>query len=94
MIKSIDRDKKGNVLLKIKWDVAVFIDWANVYKLGYIVITKDVKFLKVYNEELTVHIWKRKCDMDLEMELDAFRDVRKIRLLYISNGRWGYENFI
>ena len=40
-------------------------------KIGYTVITKPVKFIKVYNDDKTQVFNKRKCDFDLEIGLDA-----------------------
>ena len=46
-----------------------------IRQLGYEVVTKDVKFLKKYNEERTEYIWVRKCDFDLEIGLDCFEQL-------------------
>jgi len=55
-------------------------------KLGYIIVTKEVKFLKVYNEERTKFIWKRKCDFDLEIGLDAFELIDKFDSFIFFSG--------
>lgn len=55
-------------------------------KIGYVVITKDVKFLKVYDKNKTTFIWKRKCDFDLEMGLDAFELMQKFNSYIFFSG--------
>ena len=55
-------------------------------KIGYSVTTKPVKFLKVYNEEKTEFIWKRKCDFDLEIGLDAYESLDKFGSFIFFSG--------
>lgn len=42
-----------------------------VRKMGYFLATKKVKYLKIYDDTGGNFIWKRKCDFDLEIGLDA-----------------------
>lgn len=42
-----------------------------VKKMGYFLVTKKVKYLKIYDDTGKNFIWKRKCDFDLEIGLDA-----------------------
>jgi hypothetical protein len=39
--------------------------------MGYFLVTKKVKYLKIYDDTGSNFIWKRKCDFDLEIGLDA-----------------------
>lgn len=55
-------------------------------QVGYQVITKKVKFLKIYDEEKRNFIWKRKCDFDLEIGLDAFERLDKFNSFIIFSG--------
>lgn len=57
-----------------------------VRDIGYNVVTKDVKFLRVYNDERTTFIWKRKCDFDLELGLDAFKLTEKYESFIVFSG--------
>lgn len=57
-----------------------------VKRMGYFVVTKDVKFLKVYNDEHTSFIWKRKCDFDLEIGLDSFELLDRFRSFIFFSG--------
>ena len=46
-------------------------------KVGYKIVTKKVKFLKIFSEDGKSFFWKRKCDFDLEIGLDAFEKLKK-----------------
>lgn len=59
-------------------------------QVGYQVITKKVKFLKIYDEEKRNFIWKRKCDFDLEIGLDAFERLEKFSGFIIFSGDGDY----
>jgi len=67
-------------------------------KIGYTVITKDVKFLKVYNDEGSQFVWKRKCDLDLEIGLDAIELAESFETFIFFSGdgdfRTLYERLI
>lgn len=55
-------------------------------KIGYSVITKDVKFLKVYSDDMSKFVWKRKCDLDLEIGLDAMELVEDFKTFIFFSG--------
>jgi uncharacterized LabA/DUF88 family protein len=55
-------------------------------KIGYRVITKKVKFLKIYSENRQSFIWKRKCDFDLEIGLDCFEKLDKFDCFLFFSG--------
>lgn len=62
-----------------------------VKDIGYQVITKEVKFLKVYNDEGIEFIWKRKCDFDLELGLDALEAAEKYQSFVVFSGDGDYK---
>lgn len=53
-------------------------------KIGFKVITKPVKYLPIKNKDIT--IWKRKCDFDLEIGLDAFELAEKFDSFIFFSG--------
>lgn len=50
-----------------------FLDKIN--KIGYKLVSKEVKFIKVYDDVGKNFVLKRKCDFDLEIGLDCFENL-------------------
>lgn len=52
--------------------------------IGFKVITKLVKYLPVKDRDVVV--WKRKCDFDLEIGLDAFENIQRFDTFIFFSG--------
>lgn len=62
-----------------------------VKKLGYMVITKPVKFIKIFDDNGKKFISKRKCDFDLEIGLDTFELLDKYQSFIFLSGDGDYK---
>gem|GEM_PF-1512962 len=62
----------------------------NAKKTGYFVVTKEVKFIKIYDDDKKSFFWKRKCDLDLELGLDALEMSEKYQSFIILSGDGDY----
>ncbi len=55
---------------------------SNVKKIGFNVITKDVKYIKIKDTDIT----QRKCDFDLEIGLDCLENIDKYKTFVFLSG--------
>jgi len=69
---------------KIKIKSKEFLN--KVEKIGYNLITKDVKFIKIFDDVGKIFILKRKCDFDLEIGLDTMELVDKYDIFMFFSG--------
>lgn len=61
-----------------------FLD--KVKKIGYGLVIKDVKFIKIYDDKGKNFILKRKCDFDLEIGLDTMELVDNYQTFIFFSG--------
>jgi len=66
-----------------------FLD--KVKKIGYELITKDVKFIKIYDDIGKNFILKRKCDFDLELGLDTYELINNYQSFIFLSGDGDYK---
>lgn len=71
-------DKSGKFLKMVK-------------KIGYKLISKEVKFIKIYDETGKNYFLKRKCDFDLEIGLDCLEMVNKFHSFIFFSGDGDYK---
>ena len=55
---------------------------SNAKKIGFNVITKDVKYIKIKDTDIT----QRKCDFDLEIGLDCLENIDKYKTFVFLSG--------
>lgn len=70
--------KSGNFLNKVKKD-------------GYRLVKKEVKFIKIFDEDGKNFLLKRKCDFDLEIGLDCFELMDKYQSFIFFSGDGDYK---
>lgn len=70
--------KSGNFLTQIQ-------------KIGYSLVKKDVKFIKVFDQTGKNFFLKRKCDFDLEIGLDCFELIDKYQSFIFFSGDGDYR---
>jgi uncharacterized LabA/DUF88 family protein len=57
-----------------------------IKEIGYDQIRKEVKFIKIYDEEGKNYFLKRKCDFDLEIGLDTMEVIDKYQTFIFFSG--------
>lgn len=62
-----------------------------IKKIGFMLVSKEVKFIKVYDDVGKNFILKRKCDFDLEIGLDCFESLDKYDSFIFLSGDGDFE---
>jgi len=57
-----------------------------VKKIGYYLVTKPVKQIKIYDKDTKKPVWIRKCDFDLEIGLDCYEMLDKFDSFIFFSG--------